>query len=273
MGNIGSAWAHAAQAGTLAVLLAGREAEPTNDDAGAMPAEDAGLPICGEYERVDFAACVRFENQASEQTRLTGVVEAIEQPERVCPGLLHTSIRTLSTEQSYALTIRDGDVTASVQVHLPWKTPLVAIGDTVSVEHLRAPHNVRRRRVSNVEYALPLVPRGPVAGRLILRNVDGELLLAIIQVNQGFAELALPELTVSDAEHTCMARDDSCGTGTRGDIVVRRGSEELAIEYGGRAEIGDYVVLHGENMRFTAIAGACTHSWNYHAGLVAVVRR
>jgi hypothetical protein len=252
MGNLGSAWAYAAQAGTLAVLLAGCE-EDNEDGKPDAAEEDAGLPTCSEPPRANFGACAWFELLSYEQwpPDFSGEVTAIAPGSSACGG--HLGGPSIDSDRGYALTISDGDFTATVNVYLPWSTPLVRVGDTVQLDYFVHGGGIET----------------PPSGSLTLRDDSNELLLWFLNASFGFDEFELPkELTVQSGARTCMS-GSNCPDVRRELIAESGASGPVAIELGEMADVEDYVVLHGGNA-----AGMCDHSSDpyYHSVKLAAVR-
>jgi hypothetical protein len=253
MGNFSSAWALAAQAGTLAVLIAGCEA--ADDKQDAMVAEDAGLPTCSEPPSANFGACAWFELLSYERwpPNFSGEVTAIAPGSSACGGHLGGGPPDDSDGRGYALTISNGDFTATVHVYLPWSTPPVSVGDTVELDYVVQGGGIET----------------PPSGSLTLRDDNDELLLWILNASFGFDEFERPrELTVQNGARTCMSGSDC--PNVRRDLIAESGdSGPVAIEVGEMADVGDYVVLHGENT-----AGMCDFATDpyFHSVKLAAVR-
>lgn len=259
MGIFSSNRLRAAHAGTLAVLLAACPAsdDSANQDAGDQPADGAPLPFCEGSPRARFGACVRYEDSdpSSDQApeSFTGVVEAIERPEILCGGGLGNAPRNNEDGKGYSLTIREGHTTATVGIYLPWRAPLVAVGDTVTLEYSSS---------NSIEWGM--------SGSLALRDQNGELLLWVLDVSHGTGQHGEPdELSIRDGEEMCVSRAPSCQDVRRGLIAESDESPDVAIEPGEMADVGDYVVLLGSNT-----AGMCDFATSpyYHAVTTAAVR-
>lgn len=222
----------------LAALLAGCSETEQAETADAMVADDAGLPVCDEPRRVRFGASAHLEDTNAEYPyAFRGVVEAIERPD----------------SEGYVLSISDGGGVMSVAVDLPWTTPFVEIGDTVSVEYAAQ---------SSIEWG--------TSAALTMRDWNGELLFWFLMTSHGFDHFDPPEeLTVRDGEPTCMSQVPSCPDVRHELIAKSEGSGDVAIELGEMADVGDYVVLHGRNT-----SGMCDFASDpyYHSVTLAAVR-
>lgn len=202
----------------------------TRDRAGEWSTLDSGLPACVDKQPFRLGMCVLGGAGSELVESATGIVQAIERPTDDCWGYSIGRVPE-NSELGYVLVVGDeeGKVVARIGVVLPWTTPLVRVGDAVSVE-----------RTGSSEWM-----DSPKYGTMTLRGADGELLFWIAENAQDPDELALPELVVSEGETSC-ANKRWCGSSLRG-IVATAGGDVVSIDVGALADVGDFVVLNSEN--------------------------
>lgn len=98
---------------------------------------------------------------------------------------------------------------------------------------------------------------------LSVRSATGEVLYWWAATNRGPEYLALPSgVTVASNEPTC-SHVGPCGDSAYAGVTMHDGGEQVALEIGEQAAIGDYVGILMYNHRLTAprnICGASSHS-------------
>lgn len=207
----------------------GSSPSDAGSDAGGHA--DAG-PVCGEVALPRMRACARWEDDADDdQTSAAGVVLEVRAGEWACEndGLGDSPARG---EIPSAWTVRiddDGRVLAASFL-LPWTTPLVEPGDRVQLEY-----RVRWTLVGP-----------PVWGTMDLRAPDGAPIvwMGIESGPSRLAPLPVP-WSLSRGEVACFQQDECFDWQGFELLVAPDSGDEVAVAYGAKTQVGDYVVLHG----------------------------
>lgn len=166
---------------------------------------------------------------------ITGVVAEVARvkgSDWSCSGIAYVNARL--GDRAWRFRVDDGMQSLWVGVFLPWRSPLVDVGDTVTVTFAE-------------EQAID----GPSRGDLTVLDADG---LPIIWIGQG--PLQPPEpIQVADGPTECVAEGD-CGPLSKRSFVVTAAGMKADVGYGHRTDVGDYVALHGGN-DWTGGGGGC----------------
>lgn len=212
---------------------------------------DAPLPACDFPLPKLIAACAGIVGPGSDDVRqLTGVVQAIERPANLCSDVSTNAPAGNPGVQGYAVIISDGLVTVNVRIHLPWRTPIVRVGDTVTVSF---------DSIVPIESA----PKSSVT----MRDENGELLLWFTNTYEGLGAVAPPELHLFNGESTCLSKETMCGPVTQGQIgAAGSDAKAVMIAQGKMADVAGFVVVNGESTR----GKSC--GWQEARAIVAVVR-
>lgn len=203
-----------------------------------------------------LAACAEIiEPLWSEVREVTGVVQAIDRPDVICSRREEIGDAPAGNpeQRGYALTISDGATTMKVDMYLPWRQPIVKVGDTVTVSY-------------HASFHFESAPYGWV----MLRDEAGELLFWITMTHEDLLEVRPPEVVLYNGDATCVAKQTSCSAVTEGPVVAAdaftTNSERISIDQGAMADVGELVVINGESTR----GAAC--GWAEARAVVAVVR-
>ncbi len=223
--------------------LTGCQADPAASDAAlpdaalpdAAPTPDIGTPAaCEALRPIAVRACARPDprpttNQPSGDVAIRGKVGALEHGLWDCGWPLRGNPYPELGGAPWTFQVTDADdATRVVLVGLlaDGVEPPVSAGETVSVDY----------QVSGGGW-------GPEVGALTLRDADGRLLLWTGEAGTN-AELPTPdEIQVGPGRSLCVLNQD-CGDVALGTLSVTVDGATVEVDYGGRAEIGAYRVLH-----------------------------
>ena len=185
---------------------------------------------------------------------LLGTVDAIE-PTAGCRGV--GSFGNLGWTD-YGVHFRDAGRSLSLGFTLPWKQPLFAVGDVLHVQYQRG-----------VE---PWLEGFAPDGSVTIRDAQGALLYWTAETYNGFDGLQPPsELTITNGPSACMMNGGYCGETTRTSLQVDTGNGAVEVPFAQIRDVGDFVVLHADNVLHTSPTGeACAEM--HHRISVVVIR-
>lgn len=229
--------------------------------ASEQLAQDSGTPsssACAELEGQSFWANAFpildgvDPSRASTRTGgVTGEIAAITSPTATAYGIAGSP-----SEGAYAFRVETDLQSIEVALSLPWQRPLVDVGATVAVR-----------------YSIRAVASNPNAwelGSVELRDDEGRLLAWVFE--GGPHDLRPPaELEIEERQGCTF----DLGRGP----IVRRGlrvtADDAAVDvgFGAAADVGDFVVLHGNDTDDTAVdLTGCNDCVTDHRIAIAVVR-
>lgn len=204
--------------------------EPNAFDGGVSDSKDIGASL-----------------DESSEVQLTGSVERIDEAPVDCGavgfGTSGTGTRTF--------VVSDGDASLNVVVKLPGELPLLEVGDHVRVDYQRD--------------ATGAFSEGPPSkGHLELRDAAGQLLLWIGRSPRRVEHLPTPsEVSVENGAMRCAPADRYLCPELRS-VKVTIDGQAVDVPYRETRNLGDYAVMHGENIESANSGG--------HPMLVGVVR-
>lgn len=257
-----------AQTGTvLAVLgcLLMQACGNGGDSASAMdePAGTGGTPsvqACVELSGRSFWANAvpiledaDFSRPTKRQGALTGVVEEIRRPTWSGDDI---GLGSDPSSATYALRVATAAESLELSLSLPGQPRIAEVGATL-----------------RVRYAIDAFASNPNAwelGWIEVRDEEGELLAWIFE--GGPDELYPPaELEIEEIEGCTFYRS---GPIVRRGLRVTTSTTSVDVSFGDAADVGDFVVLHGDNTDDTAVSpDNCYDCVTRHRIAIAVVRR
>ena len=231
-------------------------------DAGMQALVDAG-PSCGSrLARRPHQACLvdawSDEDAGLDEyyrlrwSELTSTIEAIE-PRVRCAGI---GSRHDVPGDGYGVRVVDQGQGLSLGLVLPWQAPLFDVGDVLNVVY---------QRDSPPAFSEGFGPGGVAT----VRDAEGKLLYWIVESFYGFEFLKTPpELTIEDGQPACTYPAIQCDEIVLAGIRVDAGHGAVDVPFGATQQVGDYVILLGDNERHTKPA-TCYHE-GHHVTIVAV---
>jgi hypothetical protein len=232
---------------------AGDAGTPKTGDAGGSTEKliDAAVSpqasMCALMRPQRVGACVLVEPSSEEdagvppftapaEVAITGKVLEITRGPWGCEGLGMSAYPELG-DRPWRFRLDDGSQQVWVGVVLPWRTPLLALGDEVSVT-----------------YSYSHEPWVPEASQLSIARADGTPLLWF-STQTSTDLLSPPGVTVQDADACTF--DDGCSLVARRGFKLSVGEDVVSLGYGEQADVGSYVALHAGNDHQTTTTGGC----------------
>lgn len=218
---------------------AGEGGSRSSDDAGALDADARvpHMPASCAAPRLDLGACFATEDGAPPDLSngviaITGTVDEVTQEETECVDFVDVGINP----RSYAVRVRDGELTLRFTLLLLWERPIVEVGERITVTYIE-------RGIRGIESI-------PTLDSITIHDADGALVLWLAQHERGIDWLEPPEgVRILDGALRC-SEEDACGTFTRSSVTVDIDGERAEMPVANVAEIGAYSVLNAENKRY-----------------------
>jgi hypothetical protein len=230
-------------------------------DAGAVRACDAlttppVVKACARWEMdgdagVDADAPARYPSNIA----LTGTVEEIANGSWSCSSALgRGDFYSQLGGWPRQFRVSDGQRSVWVGVLLPWKTPLAAAGDRVTVEYAFL------NQLSGIRW-----------NQFVVRREDGSALIWVADAPATKSLRPPAGILVGDGSDSCIA-DQGSGPVTRRGYLITAGGDETRLGYGMQADVGGYVALHlGNEQQQPGTGPSCADCFGaHHAGLAMV---
>jgi hypothetical protein len=220
-------------------------------------ADAAANDVCKvEVERLGF--CFSADPgadmpESSPVLELSGMVDEVTRDDGPCASEIGVGYGSSPSNVRYRVHVVDGNRGLWFGLSLPWSTPLVDVGDPVSV-----------RFTTDFGAIGP-----PPSGAFELMDADGSTLLWLAD-DYSTMRLAPPDgITVGDGDKLCGGNAD-CYTFEELALVVTANGEDATLQPGEHANVGPYVAVHAGNQQVTS-TGDCTDCCSGHVS-VALVR-
>jgi len=254
-GGQGSAAIGGGGAGGAGAGAGGAGAGGTGGDAAGQACMNLAQPA---VHACVMGAGIPFIGTGEVHVDITGSVEHLEAEPFACTA--HASSRTFGhvsgdREQSYV--VRDGETAISLTLRTGSARPLLTVGQRVRV-------------------TVEEMPRGSIllSSTIVLGvrdEADDRILYWFAQTDLGLEEIPLPPgLRAANAELECMY--GGCGTNYRRGLVLDDGSNEVALELGELADIGEYAALLFDNTE-RVLTEVCFDASSLHRISVALFAR
>lgn len=230
-------------------------------DAGpAAQVPDIGIPAsCEALRPIRIMACAKLDRPPDEHVNafsIRGAVSGVHNGLWQCSAAIGGNPNPHVGGEPWFLDVVPAEGSgdgAMVGLLADDLKPMLEVGDVVTVDY----------EWENGGFS-------PDVGSLTLRDAEGRLVLWTGEAGSA-AELPLPdEIDVEPGRRLCV-RSDDCGEVALGTLRVSVEGESVEVNYGGRAEVGDYLVLHGGDEHELSAAG-CADWFAAHTALL-VVRR
>lgn len=224
---------------------------------------DATEHACMHLAQPGVYACVTgggvpFPGTGEIHVDITGSVELAEASAPLC--VAQAASRTFGyvgaeLEQGYV--VRDGESELSLTLRTGSARPLLAVGQRVHV-------TVEEMPSGSIFLSSTIV--------LSVRDeADDRILYWFAQTDLGFEQLPLPAgLTAANAELQCMF--GGCGTNYRRGLVLDDGSNEVTLDIGELADVGEYAALLLDNTE-RVLTEVCFDASAFHRISVALFAR